>query len=59
MRFSDRLLEEGVFAQGIIYPTVAMDKGRVRLIVTAQHIKEDLSFALDRLQKVGQEFGLI
>ncbi|MGO4276666.1 aminotransferase class I/II-fold pyridoxal phosphate-dependent enzyme, partial [Paenibacillus sp. TAF58] len=40
LRFSDRLLEEGVFAQGIIYPTVAMDKGRVRLIVTAQHTKE-------------------
>ncbi|MDQ0888294.1 glycine C-acetyltransferase [Paenibacillus sp. V4I9] len=59
MRFSDRLLEEGVFAQGIIYPTVAMDKGRVRLIVTAQHTKEDISFALDRMQKVGQEFGLI
>jgi len=59
MRFSDRLLEEGVFAQGIVFPTVAMDKGRVRLIVTAQHTKEDLAFALDCLQKVGREFGLI
>ncbi|MCZ8510969.1 glycine C-acetyltransferase [Paenibacillus filicis] len=59
MRFSDRLQQEGVFAQGIVYPTVAMDKGRVRLIVTARHTKEDLSFALDCLQKVGREFGLI
>lgn len=59
MRFSDRLLQEGVFAQGIVYPTVAMDKGRVRLIVTARHTKEDLIFALDCLQKVGREFGLI
>lgn len=59
MRFSDRLLEEGIFAQGIVYPTVAMDKGRVRLIVTAQHTKEDLAFALNSLQKVGRELGFI
>lgn len=59
MRFSDRLLEEGIFAQGIVYPTVAMDKGRVRLIVTAQHTEEDLAFALGSLEKVGREFGLI
>ncbi|MEC0232043.1 glycine C-acetyltransferase [Paenibacillus alba] len=59
MRFSDRLLEEGIFAQGIVYPTVAMDKGRVRLIVTAQHKQDDLAFALSSLQKVGREFGLI
>ncbi|NQX68934.1 glycine C-acetyltransferase [Paenibacillus alba] len=59
MRFSDRLLEEGIFAQGIVYPTVAMDKGRVRLIVTAQHTQDDLAFALSSLQKVGREFGLI
>ena len=59
MKFSDRLLEEGIFAQGIVYPTVAMDKGRVRLIVTASHTKADLDFALDKLRKVGSEFGLV
>ncbi|MDD9268092.1 glycine C-acetyltransferase [Paenibacillus sp. GCM10023248] len=59
MRFSDRLLEEGIFAQGIVYPTVAMDKGRVRLIVTAQHTEADLAVALGSLEKVGREFGLI
>jgi len=59
LRFSDRLLEEGIFAQGIVYPTVAKDKGRVRLIVTANHTQEDLAFALDRLKHVGKEFGLI
>jgi glycine C-acetyltransferase len=59
MRFSDRLLEEGVFSQGIVYPTVAMDKGRVRLIVTARHTEDDLSFASHALARVGREFGLI
>ncbi|WP_019420253.1 glycine C-acetyltransferase [Paenibacillus sp. OSY-SE] len=57
--FSRRLLEEGICAQGIVYPTVAMDKGRVRLIITAQHTDQDLAFALEALTKVGKEFGLI
>ncbi|MFI5179323.1 MAG: glycine C-acetyltransferase, partial [Vicinamibacterales bacterium] len=34
MKLSDRLFEEGVFAQGIVFPTVARDKARVRTIVT-------------------------
>ncbi|MFC5649567.1 glycine C-acetyltransferase [Paenibacillus solisilvae] len=59
MLFSDALLAEGIFAQGIVYPTVAMDKGRVRLIITASHTQEDLDFALDRLQHVGKQFSLI
>lgn len=59
MEFSDKLLEEGIFAQGIVYPTVAMDKGRVRLIITAKHSQADLDFALDRLERVGKHFALI
>ena len=30
MKLSDRLFQEGVFAQGIAFPTVAKDKARVR-----------------------------
>lgn len=59
LEFSKRLLDEGLCAQGIVYPTVSMDKGRVRMIVTAQHTDEDLAFALDALKKVGREFGII
>lgn len=59
MRFSDRLFEEGVFAQGIAYPTVPRDKARVRTIVTAGHTREDLQFALDVFAKVGREMGII
>ncbi|NBD26975.1 glycine C-acetyltransferase [Paenibacillus glycinis] len=51
MRFSDLLLQEGVFAQGIVYPTVAMDKGRVRFIVTARHTREELDYAVQALGK--------
>jgi glycine C-acetyltransferase len=56
---SDRLFEEGVFAQGIGFPTVARDKARVRTIVTATHTREDLQYALDAFGKVGRELGLI
>jgi glycine C-acetyltransferase len=59
MKLSDRLFEEGVFAQGITFPTVARDKARVRTIVTATHTRDDLQFALDAFGKVGRELGLI
>ncbi len=59
MKLSDRLFEEGVFAQGIAYPTVARDKARVRTIVTATHTREDLQYALDAFAKVGRELSLI
>jgi len=59
MKLSDRLFEEGVFAQGIAFPTVARDKGRVRTIVTATHTREELQFALDVFAKVGRELGIV
>src|SRR5829696_8026892 len=58
-KLSDRLFEEGVFAQAIAFPTVARDKARVRTIVTATHTREDLQFALDKFEKVGRELDLI
>jgi len=59
MRLSDRLLQEGVFAQGIVFPTVPRDKARVRTIVTATHTREDLQFALETFARVGRELGIV
>ncbi|MGH9313131.1 MAG: glycine C-acetyltransferase [Vicinamibacterales bacterium] len=59
MRLSDRLFDEGVFAQGLAFPTVPRGKARVRTIVTATHSREDLQFALDTFAKVGRELGII
>lgn len=58
-KFSADLLTEGVCALGIVYPTVALDKGRVRMIVTAAHTTDDLDFALGALERVGRRHGLI
>ncbi len=59
MRFSKRLFEEGVFAQGIVFPTVPADKCRVRTIVTAIHTNEELSKALDIFERVGKQLQII
>jgi glycine C-acetyltransferase len=58
-RFSDRLIEEGVFAQPVVFPTVAIDKSRLRTIVTAAHANEQLDLALGAFDRVGHELGLI
>ncbi len=59
MRLSDRLFEEGVFAQGIGFPTVPEARSRVRTIVTATHTQENLDTALAAFEKVGRELGII
>jgi len=58
-RFGDRLVEEGVFAQPVVFPTVAIDKSRLRTIVTAAHADEQLEMALSAFDRVGHELGLI
>src|SRR5438876_11524847 len=59
MKLSDRLFEEGVFAQGIAFPTVPADRARVRTIVTATHTRAELQLALDAFAKVGRELGIV
>jgi glycine C-acetyltransferase len=59
MKLSDRLFEEGVFAQGIGFPTVPDDRSRVRTIVTAEHSSEELETCLAAFEKVGRELALI
>lgn len=59
MRFSDELFEEGVYAQGIVFPTVPKGQARVRTIVTATHSKEQLEKALHAFEKVGKKLGVL
>jgi glycine C-acetyltransferase len=59
MKLSDRLFEEGVFAQGIGFPTVPDDRSRVRTIVTAEHSREELEACLAAFETVGRELALI
>jgi 8-amino-7-oxononanoate synthase len=55
MRASQRLLEEGVFVQGIRPPTVPPDTARLRITVMSTHTTEDLAFALGTFHRVFSE----
>ena len=59
MQFSDRLFSLGVFAQGIVFPTVPKGTARVRTIVTAAHTQEYLDQALEAFEKAGKAIGAI
>ena len=58
-KFSKRLIEEGVYAKGIVFPTVPKGTGRVRNMPTAVHNKEMLDTAISVYEKVGKELGMI
>jgi glycine C-acetyltransferase len=58
-RFSARLIEEGIFVQPVVFPTVAIDQSRLRTIVTAAHADEQLDQALEAFSTVGRELGII
>lgn len=58
-QFSKRLMEEGVYAKAIVFPTVPQGTGRVRNMPTAAHTKEMLDEALAIYEKVGKELGII
>ncbi|MEX2548424.1 MAG: glycine C-acetyltransferase [Chloroflexota bacterium] len=56
---SQRLFELGIFAQAVVYPTVALDKARIRTIVSSEHSRDDLQACLDAFATVGRELRLI
>ncbi len=58
-KMSARLYEEGVYALPIVFPMVAKDAARIRTMITAEHTKEELDFAIEKIEKVGRELELI
>ena len=59
IEFSNRLFDAGVFATSVVFPTVALDRARLRTIVTAAHTDEHLDRALETFARVGRELGVI
>ena len=52
------LLDRGVFAVGLGFPTVPRGLARIRNIVTAEHTRDQLDVALAAYQAVGAELGV-
>ena len=59
IRFADRLLDEGVWATSVVFPTVPLDGARLRTIVTAAHTGDELDACLAAFGRVGRELGLV
>jgi glycine C-acetyltransferase len=58
MTLSDKLLEKGLFVQGIRPPTVPPGTSRLRLTLMATHTHEHLHEALEAFQEVKDEMRL-
>lgn len=57
--FSNKLIENGVYAKSIVFPTVPRGTGRVRNMPTAAHTKEMLDTALATYEKIGKDMQII
>ncbi len=56
-QFSRELLDEGVFAGALGFPTVPKGKARIRVMISAAHSQDDLEQALDAFDRVGKRLG--
>ena len=57
--FSNKLMEKGVYAKPIVYPTVPLGTGRVRNMPNAGHSKDMIDQAIKIYQEVGRELNII
>ena len=53
------LLEEGVFVNPVVSPAVAPQDTLIRFSLMATHTKEQVTFALEKIQKVFRAHGII
>ncbi|KST46610.1 glycine C-acetyltransferase [Enterococcus faecium] len=57
--FSKKLIEHGIYAKPIVYPTVPLGTGRIRNMPTAEHTREMLDEVVAVYQKIGKEMEII
>lgn len=58
-QFQRELLDEGVMALAIVFPTVAKGKARIRTMPSAMHSTQDLDDALEAFRTVGRRLGIV
>jgi 7-keto-8-aminopelargonate synthetase-like enzyme len=58
-QFAQKLYEEGVFATPVVRPAVREGCALIRTSYMATHTDEDLEYALNTLETLGKEFGII
>jgi len=58
-KFSDRVLEEGLYVIGFFYPVVPKGQARIRVQISAAHEQHHLDTAINAFVKIGKELGVI
>jgi glycine C-acetyltransferase len=59
MEFGKYLFDNGIFAQPIRYPTVALGSARIRISVTALLAEENIEKSIDVFESAGKKFGIL
>ncbi|MDD1503770.1 8-amino-7-oxononanoate synthase [Lysinibacillus sp. CNPSo 3705] len=59
MRFSEKLMDEGVFIPAIRPPTVPKGSSRLRITVMATHTMEQLNVVINKIKEIGKEMGIV
>lgn len=58
-QFTQLLYEEGVFVNPVVSPAVSSDSSLIRMSIMATHTKEQLDFAIDKLEKVAAKLHVL
>jgi len=58
LRMADRLLSEGVYVTGFVYPVVPVGKARIRVQLSAAHTRADLDQAVAAFTAVGRQLNI-
>jgi glycine C-acetyltransferase len=59
VKFADRLLDEGIYVIGFVFPVVPRGKARIRVQLSAAHSESDIEKAVDAFTRIGKELGII
>lgn len=59
VEFSNRLLKEGIYVIGFVYPVVPKGKARIRVQLSAAHTQAHLDKAINAFIKIGKELEII
>ncbi|MCK4293659.1 MAG: aminotransferase class I/II-fold pyridoxal phosphate-dependent enzyme, partial [Planctomycetes bacterium] len=55
---AEKLLEKGIYVIGFSYPVVPKGAARIRTQISAAHTKEDLAFAIEKINEVKSDLGI-
>ncbi|MHC4743325.1 MAG: glycine C-acetyltransferase [Planctomycetota bacterium] len=55
---AEKLLEKGIYVIGFSYPVVPKGQARIRTQISAAHSKQDLDFAIQKIEETKQELGI-